>query len=166
MELKHETFVITSGIKFLLLPTFCVFMLVLNKEQSAWFRKNFCLSTSDFPTDFYTLKEFIEIICGVEYIRGKDYLGDSMSFVDDCLMSLYARDTNKKKFEFLFNQLHNYWIKEATDLEFYELLANLNELNELFIEFVKNANDHKVDIEVKSLLDELGFNSNPHKLPF
>jgi len=132
-------------------------MLLLNQEQADWMKNNFFLYKSDLPTDFYTPKDLVDIICGVDpSFRGKDYLGDSMSFVDDCLMSLFARDTNKKKFEILFTQLHNYWIKEAKDLEFYELVANLNELNELFIEFVRNANEQQVDLEIKSMLKELG----------
>ena len=131
-------------------------MIVLNKEQSKWIKKNFCLSKSDLPTDFYLPEDLIEILSGKQYFRGKDYLGDSMNFVDDCLLSLFAIKSNKKKFELLFSQLHNYWIKEAKELEYYELLANLNELNDNFIEFVRNANEQHLDYEVKTLLKELG----------
>lgn len=132
------------------------FMILLNKEQSEWIKKNFCLSTSDLPSDFYSPKDLIEILSGKGLFRGKNYLGDSMSFIDDCLLSLFARESNKKKFELLFSQLHNYWIKEANELEYYELLSNLIELNENFIEFVRNANEQQADYEVKSMLKELG----------
>ena len=132
-------------------------MIVLNKEQSQWIKKNFCLSKSDLPTDFYLPEDLIEILSGGDQsFRGKNYLGNSMSFVDDCLLSLFATKSNKKKFELLFSQLHNYWIKEAKELEYYELLANLNELNDNFIEFVRNANEQHLDYEVKTLLKELG----------
>jgi hypothetical protein len=131
-------------------------MIVLNKEQSEWIKKNFCLSKSDLPTDFYLPKDLIEILSGTGFFRGKDYLGDSMSFIDDCLLSFFARNSNKKKFELLFSQLHNFWIKEAKGLEYYELLSNLYELNEQFIEFVRNVNEQQADYEVKSMLKELG----------
>lgn len=133
-------------------------MIILNKEQSEWIKKNFCLSKSDLPTDFYSPKDLIKILSGVDQsFRGLNYLGDSMSFVGDCIMSLFIDKNNKKKFELLFSQLHNYWIKEAKKLEYYELLANLNELNDNFIEFVRNANEQNAEYEVNTLLKELGF---------
>jgi len=131
-------------------------MIQLDEVQSKWIEDNFHLSKSDLPTEFYDKKTLIEFLCGKGDFRGKDYLGDSMSFVEDCLQSLYSNDFNKKRFQLLFKQLNNYWTKQAEQLEYYELLANLTEMNNQFIEFVKVANDQKADYEVLHLLSELG----------
>ena len=127
----------------------------INKEQSEWLKKNFGLSKRDLPTDFYNPSELAEILCGTGLFRDKTHQGDSMSFIEDCLISLFLTTENKKKFELLFSQLHNHWIAESKKLEYYELLSNLNEMNEHFVEFVKQANDQQIDYEVRSMLYEL-----------
>ena len=128
----------------------------LNKEQCDWVKKNFCLSKADMPTEFYTKTEFIEIICGKGIFRSKDYLGDSMSFVDDCLTSYFAFDKNKAGFQRIFNQIHNYLTKEAINNEYYELLDNLKEINDEFVIFVNRANEQNAEYHVKYLLEEIG----------
>lgn len=131
-------------------------MIKIPKEQSDWMKSNFFLSKKDFPSDFLDPKDFLETICGEQYFRGLDYKGDSMSFVDDCLCSFSISPENKNKFNRIFTQLHNYWIKEALKKEYYELLVNLNELNENFIEFVKQADDQQAEYNVIHLLIDAG----------
>jgi hypothetical protein len=132
-------------------------MIRLNKEQSEWMERNFLLSKYDLPSHFYCPETLIETICNTyDNFRGEDYSGNSQSFVDDCLLSLFATPSNKKKFERLFSQLQNYWIVKAKEMEYYELASNLNEINNEFIRFVQSANSHQVDNEVYLVLNELG----------
>ena len=107
-------------------------MIVLNNDQSNWIKKNFNLSKRDFPTDFCDIDDFIKILQGKHYYRGKDYKGDNQDFVDDCLLSFYARESNEKQFIRIFTQLHRFWIPESLKLEYYELVENLYEINERF----------------------------------
>ena len=75
-------------------------MIRLNEEQSQWMEQNFNLSSSDLPNNFYCAETLIETICNTyDNFRGEDYNGNSQSFVDDCLLSLFASESNKKKFE-------------------------------------------------------------------
>lgn len=139
-------------------------MIKLNEEQSLWMRNNFCLQKQDFPTDFYEIKDFIELICGCGVFRGEDYKGDSHCFVEECLFSLFAIPKNKTRFNKLFLQLENYWIKESLNNEYYELSQNLNTLHSIFKVFVEQANLIQAEYEVNSLLSELGMKENSELL--
>lgn len=132
----------------------------LNNEQSEWFKKNFCIRPSQMPSDFYDRKDFIELICGRGVFRGKDHQGESMSFAEDCFMSLTACDSNIAKFELLFKQLHNHWTPEALAMEYYELLANLKVLHGEFERFVTWVNIHEEDMAIRSLLFDVSTTHN------
>ena len=121
-------------------------MIKLNKEQSKWIANNFGLSSRDLPTHFYGPFDLIKMLTG-------DYAFWGDSFVSICLGSLYSNSAeNISRFERLFVQFC-FLEPKAKELEYYELLSNLNEMNNHFITFTNEANATQ---HTKNLLRELG----------
>ena len=131
-------------------------MLKINKEQEDWLRKNFRLTLNDFPTDFMEEKNLIDYLLGLFDFRGMEYHyseSQSLSFIEDCYLSILANESNKQPFTEILN-LFEFLIIASREKDYYELLANLTEMMDCILKAVEMIND----LYFYDCIIELGFN--------
>lgn len=124
------------------------------KIQEIWIRENFALSKRDFPTDFWSPKDLIEMLVNGLKFRGLDYNGEKTNFSEDCTKSISISVNNKLKFNnCIFPQFY-YLMQECLDNEYYELLNNMNIIGKCFAKSVQDCNDLLISKEITRLLED------------
>jgi hypothetical protein len=102
----------------------------------------------------FCINTFKGYLAGTHDIRIGGYLGE-YDFETECYLSITASEKSKEKFRRIIN--HTYILKAAAEeMEYFELLGNINTILKHIEKVVDRCNNEYVDSQVDNLLVEVG----------
>ena len=122
----------------------------------------------EFPSDFCDKTDLIKSLTGEHPFRGLDYNGNSHCFVESCLLSITARDSNIVKMKRVYDRLY-ILMPELADFGFYELAENIKEMLSCMKRAFESFERMNFEMNCDSLLQEMNINreySGSSDLPF
>lgn len=128
-------------------------VLINNTHQSKWLTAYMSLVPA-YPTDYYFMEEFTEILLGERDYIPESYPGEKYNFLEEsCLCATISKE-NERAFAALVCHLCDI-LPRCAPLGFYDLHHNLNEIITILAKVFDSIDEQEASDQVNSLLIEL-----------